>query len=83
MGGSPTCLRETEAGTYGAWVHPAPEMCTAGCDAVWFERMGVLSDLGRMVVVSFREVGGPLEPAGLDATMRDLMLQAAARSMPG
>ena len=76
-------LRDTQAGTYGTWVYPAPEMCTDDCDAVWYERMGVLADQGRMVVVSFREVGGPLEPADLDATMRDLMLQAAGGSMPG
>lgn len=75
-------LVETQAGTYATWTYLARDVCT-DCDAQWFERMGVLADLGRMVVVSYREIGGPLEPEGLDATMQDLMLQAAGRSMPG
>ncbi len=45
--------------------------------------MGVVRDGAGSPSSRFREVGGPLEPEGLDATMRDLMLQAAGRSMPG
>lgn len=78
-------LVETDqVGTYGTWTYANPDACGGdGCDAAWFERMGVLADLGRMVVVSFREVGGPLEPEGLDASMEALMLRAASGSMPG
>ncbi|WP_134767822.1 hypothetical protein [Nocardioides sp. 1609] len=76
-------LVETGAGTYATWVYSAPEACTDDCDAVWFDRMGVVADQGRMVVVSYRELGGPLQPDGLDATMRDVLLQAAGRGLPG
>jgi hypothetical protein len=78
-------LVETDqVGTYGTWTYANPDACGGdGCDSAWFERMGVLADLGRMVVVSYREAGGPTEPEGLDRYMQELMLRAAGGSMPG
>ena len=58
---------------YATWVYSAPEVCSDDCDAAWFDRMGVVRNGARIAVVTFREVGGPLEPEGLDATMVALL----------
>ncbi len=68
---------------YATWVYSAPEACSDDCDAAWFDRMGVVRSDDRIAVVSFRELGGPLEPDGLDATMVELLetlRQAVARA---
>jgi hypothetical protein len=59
----------------------APDICTE-CDAVRFDRMGVAQFDDRVVLVSLAEVGGPLEPEGLDASM-DELIQAAVTKAGG
>ncbi len=60
---------------YATWVYGAADFCGGadGCDAAWFDRMGVVRSGDRIAVVTFRELGGPLEPDGLDATMTELL----------
>ncbi len=53
----------------------APDICTE-CDAIRFDRMGLAQWDDRMVLVSLAEVGGPMEPEGLDASMKDLFESA-------
>jgi hypothetical protein len=43
------------------------------CDAVWFDREALLQVGDRLFLVSLAEVGGPLEPDGLTASMHDLV----------
>jgi hypothetical protein len=50
------------------------------CDAVWFDREGLVHVGDRLVLVSLAEVGGPLEPDGLAASMRDLVRIATVRA---
>ena len=57
----------------------APDICTE-CDAIRFDRMGVAQFGDRVVLVSLAEVGGPLEPEGLDATMERLFDAAITRA---
>lgn len=73
----------TEAGSgasYATWTYAAPDVCT-DCDAAWFDRMGVVQDGNRIAVMTYREVGGPLEPEGLDEAM--LTVVDAARKATG
>ena len=72
---------ELEAGQ-GEWrLHEfyAPDICTE-CDAIRFERMGIAQWEDRMVVVSLAEVGGPLEPEGLDDSMDELFQAAVTKA---
>ena len=57
----------------------APDVCQE-CDAVRFHRMAVGLAGDRLVLVSLAEVGGPLQPEGLDPTMEALVEAALARS---
>jgi hypothetical protein len=57
----------------------APDICT-DCDAIRFDHMGVAQFDDRLVMVSFAEVGGPLEPDGLDATMEELFRAAVTKA---
>ncbi len=57
----------------------APDICTE-CDAIRFERMGIAQWEDRMILVSLAEVGGPLEPEGLDESMMDLFDAAVAKA---
>lgn len=69
--GEPTVPAPVEGGQ-GMWrnVHLfAPEVCEE-CDAVWFDRQGAALVGDRLVLVSFARLGGPLEPEGLEAAMR-------------
>lgn len=61
--------------SYGAFTYAAPEICT-DCDGVWFDRMAVARVGDRVVVVSYAEVGGPLQPAGLGKALRDVLERA-------
>ena len=65
------------------WVYAAPEFCPEGCDAAWFERMGVAQVDDRLVLVSTVRLGGPLEPDGLDAEMNQVFGAAVERAQPG
>ena len=61
----------------------APEFCGGdSCDAVRFDRMGVAPVGDRLVLVSLGEVGGPLEPEGLDQTFTELFAFAISKSRP-
>jgi hypothetical protein len=65
-------------GGRGSWcvrTFSAPDVCT-DCDAVRFDRVGVAQIGDRLVLVSLAEVGGPLEPQGLDDTMTALLDRA-------
>ncbi len=57
----------------------APDICTE-CDAIRFERMGIAQWEDRMILVSLAEVGGPLEPEGLDESMNELFDAAVAKA---
>ena len=57
----------------------APDVCE-DCDAVRFHRMAVGLVGDRLVLVSLAEVGGPLQPEGLDPTMDALVTAALARA---
>lgn len=57
----------------------APDICTE-CGAIRFDHMGVAVFGDRMVLVSFAEVGGPLQPEGLDATMQQLFGAAVTKA---
>lgn len=57
----------------------ASDVCT-DCDAVRFHRMGSGVVGSRLVLVSLAEVGGPLQPAGLDPTMDALATAALGRA---
>lgn len=74
----PADLVATEDGTYVARSYFAgSDVCgddAEGCASDWFDRMGVLASEERLVVVSFRRVGGYREPPpGLDAAIDDLL----------
>ncbi len=69
-------------GGLGEWrLHEfyVPEICTE-CDAIRFDRMGIAQWDDRMVLVSLAEVGGPLEPEGLDESMEELFDAAVAKA---
>ncbi len=71
-----------EGGGLGEWrLHEfyAPDICDE-CDAIRFDRMGVAQFDDRMVLVSLAEVGGPLEPEGLDDSMNELFQDAVAKA---
>lgn len=57
----------------------ATDVCT-GCDAIRFDRMGVARFGDRLVLVSLAEVGGPLEPEGLDSSMNDVFEDAIGKA---
>jgi len=61
-----------------SWV--APEICGGECDAAIFDRMGVAQLDDRVVLVSLAQVGGPLEPEGLDGTMEQLFSAAVTKA---
>lgn len=65
------------------WVYSAPAFCPEGCDAAWFERMGVAQVGDRLVLVSTVRLGGPLEPDGLDAEMNQVFGAVIDRAQPG
>ncbi len=76
---------DLESDGQGEWrphVFSAPEYCGDDCDAAMFDRMGVAQFDDRLVLVSLAEVGGPLEPAGLDGSM-DQVFQAAVTRAGG
>jgi hypothetical protein len=62
---------------YGSWetlLRSAQDFCGGTeCDAVWFDREALLRVGDRLVLVSLAEVGGPLEPDGLAASMHDVV----------
>jgi hypothetical protein len=57
----------------------APDICT-DCDAIRFDRMGVAQFGDRVVLVSLAEVGGPLQPEGLDGSMDELFNAVVTRA---
>ena len=57
----------------------ARDVCTE-CDAVRFHRMGIGLVGRRLVLVSLAEVGGPLQPGGLDRAMDALATAALERA---
>lgn len=74
----------TVEGGRGSWwvrMFSAPDVCT-DCDATRFDRMGVAQLGDRLVLVSLAEVGGPMEPEGLDDTMTALFDAAVDRARP-
>lgn len=60
----------------------ATEVCGGECDAIRFDRMGVAQFGDRVVLVSLGEIGGPLEPTGLNRSM-DELLRAAITTAGG
>jgi hypothetical protein len=69
-------------GRWELYVRHADQVCTE-CDAVFFDREAVLRLGDRLVMVSLGEVGGPLQPKGLVASMRRLATIAARRAARG
>jgi len=85
-GGTAQSQFDLEGGGQGEWrphIFSAPEFCGGSeCDAALFDRMGVAQFDDRLVLISLAEVGGPLEPEGLDGTM-DRLFQAAVTKAGG
>lgn len=69
-------------GRWELYVRHADQVCTE-CDAVYFDREAVLRVGDRLALVSLSEVGGPLQPKGLEASMRRLTTTAARRAASG
>lgn len=80
---APSSVTEIELenghGEWGTHSFAAPDVCTE-CDAERFDRMGVAQVADRLVLVSLAEVGGPLEPEGLDASMEELFAAAVGKA---
>jgi hypothetical protein len=61
----------------GFWetlLRSAQDVCDGtDCDAIWFDREALLHVGDRLVLVSMAEVGGPVEPDGLAASMHDIV----------
>jgi hypothetical protein len=83
-GGTAQSKFDLDGGGQGEWrphIFSAPEFCGGGdCDAALFDRMGVAQFDDRLVLVSLAEVGGPLEPDGLDGTMDELFQAAVTKA---
>lgn len=62
--------------TWSGFSYGATDVCT-DCDATWFDRMGVARVGDRVVVVSYAEVGGPLQPPGLNQALVTVLERAA------
>jgi hypothetical protein len=63
-----------ENGFYETLLRSADDFCGGtDCDAVVFDREALLMVADRVVLLSLAEVGGPQEPAGLAASMHDLV----------
>jgi hypothetical protein len=67
-------------GRWEMYLRTADKVCTE-CDAVYFDREAALRLDDRVVLVSLSELGGPLEPDGLRASMRQLTTRAAKRAV--
>lgn len=61
--------------TWSGFSYAATDICT-DCDAFWFDRMGVARVGDRVIVVSYAEVGGPLQPENLDQVFLDVFERA-------
>ena len=66
-------------GEWRAHVFHAADICTE-CDAAYFDRMGLAQFGDRLVMVSLSEIGGPLEPDGLDDSMDELFVAAVDKA---
>jgi hypothetical protein len=66
-------------GLWELYVRTADRVCTE-CDAVYFDREAALRVGDRLVLVSSSELGGPLQPQGLRASMIRLTTKAAVRA---
>jgi hypothetical protein len=66
-------------GRWELYLRRADDACTE-CDAVYFDRQAALRVDDRLVLVSLYELGGPAEPTGLKASMRQLTTRAARRA---
>lgn len=73
--GAPHMLDVDATAEWVTWTYPADDLCD-GCDAARYDRMGIAQVGDRLVLTSLAEVGGPLEPDGLDTSMDALMTAA-------
>lgn len=83
---APDVLPVVPDGAEGSWwsiEYAAPEACTDDCDAAWFGREGAVLVGSDLVLVSTRDLGGPLEPEGLDLRMDALVTAASAKAAYG
>lgn len=75
-------LPDGAEGYWWATSYAAPEACGSaaadGCDAAWSDHQAVALVGSYLVLVSYREVGGPLEPEGMDARMDEILTAAAS-----
>lgn len=69
-------------GLWELYLRTADEVCTE-CDAAYFDREAVLRVGDRLVLVSLSQIGGPVQPKGLRASMRRLTTSAAQRARAG
>lgn len=80
-------LPDGAEGYWWATTYAAPEACGGasedGCDAAWFDHQGVALVGSYLVLVSYRELGGPLEPEGMDARMNEILTAAASSAAYG
>ena len=68
-----------DGGFWQLYLRDAKDVCT-DCDAVRFDRQGVVRVGDRLALVSLNEIGGPLQPGGLRASMGQLV-QAVATAL--
>lgn len=73
------------AGAVGFWelfLRSADDVCDE-CDAVRFDRQAAIRIDTRLVLLSLNEIGGPLEPEGLDTSMEELVVAAVTKADTG
>jgi len=75
---SQTVTRPGE-GSWEMYLRTADRVCSE-CDGVYFDREAALRVDDRLVLVSLSELGGPAEPNGLKASMRQLTTRAAKQA---
>lgn len=71
-------------GYWWATSYAAPEACPdSDCDAVWFDHQGAALVGNFVVLVSYRDLAGPLEIEGMDDRMNAIFTAAVANAAYG
>lgn len=67
-------------GFWETFLRTASLQCADECDGVWFDRQALVRDGHRLLLVSLNELGGPLEPEGLDQAIKKVVTAAVRRA---
>lgn len=77
-------LPDGAEGSWYGWSYLAPEFCNGSdCDAALFDQQGAALVGNYLVLVSYREIGGPLAPEGMNERMNELFTAAVTRAASG